>query len=165
VKMMRQNQNLTNLLGWLMVMIFTFAHTPLANAVIFTAAAWSGEHEIIVQNTGEKVTIVLHHQGQINQHSAVTKALLYLTNVTEDGKKDHVLGCTFTPNFSVQISAKFADPKLNSLADRPLPETEPTVFKIGTFATTLRIARPPPPEVIVSDASTLGCLATIVLVV
>ena len=161
----KKNHKLANLLGWLMLVIFTFGHTPLANTAIYLVASWSGEHEVQLQNTGEQFTIVLHHQGQINQHSAVTKALLYLTNVTEDGKKDHVLGCTFTPNFSVQVSAKFADPKLNSLADRSLPATEPTVFKIGTFATTLRVARPPPPEVIVSEASTLGYLATIVLVV
>lgn len=161
---MRQNQNLTNLLGWFMVMIFTFAHTPLANAVIFTAAAWGGEHEVRVQNTGEKVTIVLHHQGCARQHGSITKALLLFSNSTEDSHQDHVLSCAAATNLPLYVSSKLADPKLDSLANIAIGAVESYLFKTGLFATSLKIARPPPLDVIVSS-SALECLKTIVLLV
>jgi hypothetical protein len=160
----RNNHRLTNLLRWLMLLIFTFEHTPLASAAIYLAASWSGEHEVQLQNTVEKTTIVLHHQGLARQHSSLTKALLVLTNVTEDGQRDHVLGCVVASTTSVDVSSKLADPRPIPLVDALIQPAELTVFKIGIFTTSLRSARPPPLNVIVS-ASTLDCLKTIVLLV
>jgi hypothetical protein len=165
VNLVRKNHAITNLLGWLMLLIFTFEHTPLANTAIFLAASWSGEHEVQLRNTGEKVRIVLHHHGLAGHHSSITKALLFLTNVTEDGQQDHILGGSVAPNISVQIASKFADPRINSLAKVVNFSAEPVSFGIGNFVKSLRVARPPPLDVFVHSASTLVCLKTIVLLV
>ncbi len=162
---MRKNHTLTNLLGWLMLLIFTFEHTPLASTAIYLAASWSGEHEVQLQNTGERVRIVLHHHGLASQHSSITKALLFLTNVTEYGQQDHVLGGAFAPNFSVQIASKLADSNLKSFADAVILSAEPIPFRIATLSKTRRLARPPPPGALAHNASALMCLSTIVLLV
>jgi hypothetical protein len=161
----RKNRTLANLLGWLMLLIFTFEHTPLASAAIYLTASWSGEHKVQLQNTGGKITIILHHQGPARQHSSITKALLFLANVTEDGHHDHILGGAFAPNLSVQISSKLADPRTNSLANALILSPEPISFRINTFTKTLRIARPPPLDMGANSASTLVHLETIVLLV
>jgi hypothetical protein len=161
----RKNHTLTNLLGWFMLLIFTFEHTPLASTAIYLAASWSGEHEVQLQSTGERVRIVLHHHGLAGQHSSMTKALIFLTNVTEDGKQDHVLGGAFAPSLLVQIASKLADSNLKSFANAVILSEGVIPFRISTFVKTLRVARPPPPGEIAHSASTLVCLETIVLLV
>jgi hypothetical protein len=148
-----------------MLIVFLFAETPFANAGIYLATSLSNEHEVRAQNDGGKVAIVLHHRGLAGQHSSVTKALLFLTNVTEDSQHDHVLGCAVASNLSVQITAKFPDPKRSSLVNALILSEEPISFRIGTFTKTLTIARPPPPEEIAGSTSTLEYLKTIVLLV
>jgi hypothetical protein len=156
----KQQASLSRFLaGWLVLLLYVAAASPVGTGVTALVGALDREHQMQVSCAETGATIVLHHAANCAQqhHGLAARVLTLLANADDPTNPDHVIH--FTAQLAAAKNSQVNVPAPVMLVDVSLMAT--ALRLAGSVPTLSSIASSHPP----ADRGRAACVRTTVLLI